>query len=244
LPPDGLSIRPVAHKAKGRGEVFIMAYTVRILDTAEVTHNVRRLTVEKPEGYVFTPGQATDVAVDRDGWREEQRPFSFTSLNAWPQLEFTIKIYPDHHGVTEQIGTLRAGEHLIIDEPWGAIQYKGKGSFIAGGAGVTPFIAIIRDLRERGELAGNALFFSNKEERDIILRDEFIAAEGLRCIFTVTDEPGSPLALGMIDKPFLEKHIDDFGQYFYVCGPPPMVEDVTKHLQGLGAAADTVVIEE
>jgi len=221
-----------------------MTHTVRILSVSDVTHNVRRLRVEKPEGYEFVPGQATEVAIDDDQWRDEKRPFTFTSLNQWPELEFTIKIYPDHGGVTEQIGRLQAGDRLVIDEPWGAIEYRGKGCFIAGGAGVTPFIAIIRDLKERGELAGNMLIFSNLTERDIILRSEFEEADGLECLFIVTDEPASPLASGMIDKAFLQNHIGDFDQEFYVCGPPKMVEEISRHLEELGAEPDAITFEE
>ncbi len=38
--------------------------SVKILDIADVTHNVRRYTLERPEGYAFKPGQATEVSLD------------------------------------------------------------------------------------------------------------------------------------------------------------------------------------
>jgi ferredoxin-NADP reductase len=221
-----------------------MTHTVKILDIAEVTHDVRRLTVEKPEGYSFTPGQATDVSVDQDGWREAQRPFTFTSLISDPTLEFVVKIYDDHDGVTDKIGNLKKGDALLIEEPWGAIEYKGPGCFIAGGAGLTPFIAIIRDLKGKGALAGNTLLFTNKTERDIILRDELEGAPGLQTVFTVTEEDGSPLARGHIDADFLKAHVDDLGQHFYVCGPDKLVKDVTEALESLGAESDSFVVEE
>lgn len=221
-----------------------MSHSVKVLGISDATHDVRRITVEKPEGYGFEPGQATDVAIDKERWRNEQRPFTFTSLNSWPELELTIKVYPDHDGVTEQIGMLREGDRLLIDDPWGAIKYEGRGCFIAGGAGVTPFIAIIRDLQSKGALRGNSLLFSNKTERDIILRPEFEAADGLDCVFTVTDQPGSELAHGKIDKAFLERHVSDFDQRFYVCGPPGMVEDISACLKDLGANPDSVVFED
>ncbi|WPZ35921.1 FAD-binding oxidoreductase [Thalassobaculum sp. OXR-137] len=221
-----------------------MAHSVAVLNTENVTHNVVRLTVEKPDGYDYTPGQATDVALDRDGWRDEQRPFTFTSLTDADHLEFTIKVYPDHDGVTEQIGKLQKGDRLLIDEPWGAIQYKGPGAFIAGGAGVTPFIAILRDLERKGELEGQRLIFSNSTERDIILRGEFEGMKGLECLFTVTDQNDSPLARGMIDQDFLKAHLNDFGQEFYVCGPPKMIDSVTDDLKALGADPDSVTLEE
>lgn len=221
-----------------------MPHAVRILGVSDVTHNVRRFRIEKPEGYKYQPGQATDVAIDRDGWREEQRPFTFTSLSNAKDLEFTVKIYPDHDGVTEQMNELKEGDRLLIEDPWGAIEYKGDGYFIAGGAGVTPFLAIIRELEAKGDLDGNTLIFSNKAEQDIICRSEFEDASGLSCVFTVTDQPASPLARGMIDRSFLEAHVDDFSKEFYVCGPPEMVEDVEAILKKLGVDANKISFEE
>ena len=221
-----------------------MPHTVQILKVEPVTHDVRRFTLHKPDGYRFEPGQATLVSVDRPEWEKKKRPFTFTSLNEWPDLELTTKIYPDHHGVTEQLGGLEAGDSLLIEDPWGTIQYKGPGTFIAGGAGVTPFIAILRQLAKEGRLAGNTLLFSNKTARDIILRDEFEAMAGLRCVFTVTGEPDPTLENRLIDRAFLQDHVADFDQHFYVCGPKQMVADLKGHLQALGAKADAVVFEQ
>ena len=67
-------------------------HIVRILNVELITHNVRRFTVGKPEGYSFTSGQATEVSVNSPEWKDEKRPFTFTCLNTDPYLEFTIKI--------------------------------------------------------------------------------------------------------------------------------------------------------
>jgi ferredoxin-NADP reductase len=82
-----------------------MPHNVEILKVEPVTHNVRRFTVRKPQDYRFEPGQATLVSIDRPDWQKKKRPFTFTSLNDWPDLEFTTKIYPDHHGVTKIQGS-------------------------------------------------------------------------------------------------------------------------------------------
>jgi ferredoxin-NADP reductase len=50
----------------------------------------------------------------------------------------------------------------------GAIEYKGEGVFIAGGAGVTPFIAILRQLQAENKTTTN--YFTNKTANDIILK--------------------------------------------------------------------------
>jgi len=39
-------------------------HIVKILKTEQVTHDVRRFQVEKPAGYKFIPGQATEVSVN------------------------------------------------------------------------------------------------------------------------------------------------------------------------------------
>jgi len=222
-----------------------MSHTVTITDIKKITHDVNQYSFEKPEGYEFEPGQATEVAIDKDGWRDEKRPFTFTSLNEDPQLQFTIKIYPEHDGVTEQIGKLEEGDAFIIDDSWGTIQYKGPGVFLAGGAGVTPFIAIFRDLYKRNEINGNRLIFSNKTEKDIILEDEFREILGDNFLNTLTDvEDSDEYLTEFIDKGFIEEHIDDFGQNFYVCGPPKFVTDISSYLQEMGADTEGIVFEE
>src|SRR5690606_17958233 len=107
-----------------------MHHRVTIASITPVTHNVNRYRFEKPEGYVFSPGQATDVSIDKDGWRDKKNPFTFTGLVDDEELEFTIKSYTDHDGVTNQLLSLKPGDALLIREPWGTIQYKGPGTFI------------------------------------------------------------------------------------------------------------------
>jgi len=140
-------------------------YIVKILSIDQVTHDVKRFRIEKPEGYSFIPGQATEVSVNTPDLKNEKRPFTFTCLNSESYLEFTIKIYPSHDGITNELGKLNHGAELIIRDVWGAISYKGKGVFIAGGAGITPFISIFRDLRTKNEIPGNILLRKQDKSR-------------------------------------------------------------------------------
>jgi ferredoxin-NADP reductase len=224
-----------------------MSHSVTILDIADVTHNVRRYTLERPDGYVFEPGQATEVSLDEDGWRDKKHPFTFTGLGGDQNLEFTIKSYfnTGGDGVTERLHGYRPGQRLILRDVWGTITYKGPGAFIAGGAGVTPFIAILRDLHHRRKLDGHTLIASNRTEADIILRGEFEAMRGLDTIWTVTDDPDAEgVEHARIDENFLKHHIGDISQNFYLCGPDPMVKDLRAALGGLGAKAEALTWEK
>lgn len=223
-----------------------MSYKVEIFDIERVTHDVLAYKFEKPKGYSFTPGQATEVAIDKEAWRDKKRPFTFANLRDDDHLEFVIKSYPDHNGVTEQIAQLENGDRFIIDDPWGTIQYKGPGVFLAGGAGVTPFIAIFRDLHEDGRIGSNKLIFSNKTDDDIILEDEFSQILGDRFINVITNEPTDDHIYldGFIEKEFLVDQIDDFDQPFYVCGPPKFNDAMISYLKELDADPDALVFEE
>lgn len=219
-------------------------HIVKILAAEFVTHNVRRFTLEKPAGYQFEPGQATELSINKPEWKNERRPFTFTSLNEWPHLEFTIKIYSDRKGVTNELGQLQPGDEIILHDVWGTIQYKGPGTFIAGGAGVTPFIAILRQLHKTGKLESNQLIFSNRTEKDIILKDEFTAMLGNRFINTLTQEKTTQYDNHKIDAAYLQEIIKDFNQYFYICGPDAMVDELETTILKLGAPKEKVVREQ
>jgi len=208
-----------------------------------VTHDVIRFSVEKPSGYQFIPGQATELSVNQPGWEEEKRPFTFTSLNAWPNLEFTIKIYRDHQGVTHKLSTLLPGDGLLLREVWGAIQYRGEGVFIAGGAGVTPFIAIFRQLREEGKIGNNQLLFANKTSRDIILKEEFSRMLGDQFVNILSDTSEPGFDQGQMDSAWIRSKVPNLKRKFYICGPDPMVKAIKKALRHLGVAGEAVTVE-
>jgi ferredoxin-NADP reductase len=221
-----------------------MEKIVKILSILDVTHDVRSYRIEKPDDYKFEPGQATEVSINKDKWKDERRPFTFTSLNEWPFLEFTIKSYHDHEGVTNELSKLKVGDELILRDVWGAISYKGQGYFIAGGAGITPFIAILRQLHKEGNIKDNQLYFSNKTSRDIIHKEEFDTILGPNAHYIVTREDDPAYAKGPINKEFLLREIKDFSKPFYICGHDQMVSDINQVLTGLGANPETIVFEK
>jgi ferredoxin-NADP reductase len=219
-----------------------MDYTVRIKEIKPVTHDVSYFRVSKPAGYQYIPGQATDLSISKPDWKDEKRPFTFTSLNESPYLEFTIKRYADHHGVTDQLHQLSVGQELIISDPWGAINYQGPGYFIAGGAGITPFMAILRQLHQSGDLDDNKLFFSNKTSKDIIYQEELSNMLSDRVSFVLTRE-----GVGRskrIDDEFLKEEGVDFSRHFYVCGPDNMILDINALLESKGVRPELLVFEK
>lgn len=225
-------------------DIWMEEHLIKILKTEWITHNVKRFQTSRPESYPIKPGQTTDIVINLPEWEKERKPFTFTGLNSWDFLEFTIKIYPDHHGVTNQLGKLKIGDELFIHDAFGAIEYKGEGTFIAGGAGVTPFIAIFRQLQKDGKLGNNQLIFSNKTSKDIILKDEFEKMLGNNFINTLTDEKTAQYDNTKINKFYLKGKIKDLSKYFYVCGPLPMIDAIFGDLEKLGVDKNKIVIDQ
>lgn len=217
---------------------------VKIVKASYINHDVKCFVTEKPPEYDFIPGQATDVSINLPGWEDKLRPFTFTNLREQNYLEFMIKIYKDHEGVTNKLGSINTGAELILHDVFGAIQYKGKGTFIAGGAGITPFISIFRDLYKKQQIHGNKLIFSNKTAEDLIMPEELQKMLKKDFLNVFTRENVIGFQERRIDRNFLIDTIADFSQNFYVCGPSEFVKNITSHLLDLGATADTLVFEK
>lgn len=221
-----------------------MSHILTLLDAVELTPDTRHYLFTKPEGYAFDPGQATELALEKDGWRDEKRPFTFTSDPAADILGFTIKSYPDHDGVTEQLWHLTPGAQVSIGDAWGAIEDKGPGVFIAGGAGITPFLGILKARARSGSLDGSTLIYANSTPRDIILRPFWESAKGLTPVFVVETGAEDSHREGRIDEALLTDMIVDWDQRFYLCGPPPFEEAVMEILNRRGVPDDRIVREE
>src|SRR5512138_1168187 len=111
---------------------------LRITSIRHITHDVLQIITAKPDGIEFNPGQAADISINQEGWRDEIRPFTFTCLPRDHFLQFTIKTFPERKSVTNRLLSLKANDELILHGVFGEISYKGEGYFIAGGAGITP----------------------------------------------------------------------------------------------------------
>lgn len=220
-----------------------MAQKVKIKSIEHLTHDVLKIVAEKPNSLLFQPGQAVDVSINKPGWEQELRPFTFTSLPNEDLIEFNIKTYPAHHGVTNELLSLAAGDELIIGDVFGDIHYKGEGIFIAGGAGITPFIAILKNLEKSNAIGNNKLIFANKTKADIILEEKFRKLLGHNFINVLSDEQLQGYEHGFISAELIKKHHNNQGGYFYLCGPEPMMNAVEKHLESLGVSKDLIVRE-
>ena len=220
-----------------------MSYMLTLQDITPVTHDTYKLTFNRPEGFDFSAGQATELAIQKDGLRDESRPFTMTSRPNDPHLEFVIKSYPDHGGVTKEIPNLSVTDQVEASEPFGAITDHGAGVFIAGGAGITPFISVLRKQQQEGTETAK-LIFANKTPDDIILQEMWQSMPNVDPTFVVSDGDTPDTREGKVDKAMLKDLVQDKQQPFYICGPGGMVDDVRSALVDLGVEKDRIITED
>jgi ferredoxin-NADP reductase len=228
---NGLHVQNVRQETK-------MNYKVKILKREQLNHNMVRYELEKPANYSFNPGQAIELTLTEPE-AKGPAPFTFTSLTTSPNLELMIKTYPEHNGITQALSKKKVGDTVIIGDPWDSFINKGPGVFIAGGAGITPFVAILRDLKQKGTIDNSFLFFFNKTQDDLFLSKELNTLLGDRFISIITRNDNKPRD-NRLDGVVFRKHVRTSQQPFYVCGPPGFMENIQRALTELGAKEELV----
>lgn len=218
-------------------------HIVKILNTSFITHNVKSFIVERPADYHFIPGQATDVAINSPLLHNELRPFTIVSGVEDDFLEFIIKIYKGHDGITEKMLDTKPGDEWIVHEVFGTLPFKGPGIFLAGGTGITPFLAVFRELQKLNRLQGNSLLLANKSKDDIICEHELATMLGNKFINVLESDAETNGGEKYIGISQIQALINAKTEFFYVCGPDPFMTHCNKLLQQLSIPSDKIVIE-
>ncbi len=220
-----------------------MTYSVKITSLEKLTHDVVRVRFERPEGYQFIAGQAADISFNQPGWDDKLSCFTFTSLPEENYLEFTVKTYPARERVTNKLLSAKVGDELLLKDPFGDIRNQGAGIFIAGGAGITPFIVILKELARDGKIGQSKLIFANKTKEDIIDRAFFENLLGKNFINVLSDEEVEGFEKGFVTIELIKKYADVSSDKFYLCGPPPMMSALEKHFNTLGIKEENIIKE-
>lgn len=219
-----------------------MSYEVKLLKKEKLTHDVYGLTLERPTGYAFRPGQYAEFTMQRTGSPPETARTSFTGLNSDPLLHVALKHSLDKEPINVQVKWLEEGDAVWISGPKDEVGYRGPGVFIAGGTGITPFMSIFRQLDKEGRLEGNMLLYANKRGQDICFEGELHRMFGTNLVSILAMEDRPRNVAGQIDPGFIQRYVTNLEQPFYVCGPGPFVSMVADALAEVGVAKDRVAL--
>lgn len=204
------------------------------------------------DGIRFQPGQFAWLTLDVSPFAIREHPFSFSSSAHEPERPaFTIKKLGDFTG---KIPEVKPGTRAYIDGPYGAFTPDKTRSdgfvLVAGGIGITPMMSILRTLAHRRDRRPLVLLHAADEWEVLTFREEIQALRerlDLTVAYAVEDLPeGAPGKRGRIDRELLEEHIpvaQRASRFYFICGPPPMMESVAKDLVDLGVPHANVLFE-
>jgi propane monooxygenase reductase subunit len=239
-----------------RSGVPIVEATAQVEAVEELTHDIRRLVlrVNQPEDLVYHPGQYMDIRIP--GTEDEHRSFSMANLPAdGDRLEFMIKIYEGGHfsGLLANGNGLSVGDELHCTGPYGVFTLRSSSPrplvFIAGGAGMAPILALLRQLADEGSQRPARFYYGARTETDLFALEEIerlkSALPQLEFVPALSEADGpwdgeQGLITDVVDRrePDLE-NVDA-----YLCGPPPMVEAAIATLERRGCAESRIYFDK
>lgn len=241
-PPRYQKNDPATGKIRWQGKL-------KLAEVEFVTHNVKTFRFKPPQGgsipFDYLPGQFLTLHIATQGVAMK-RSYTIASTPTWrDRIEITVK--RESHGVVSRWlhDELKVDDEVEIEAPNGTFIFTGAEAesvvLVGAGVGITPMMSVVRYLRDTGWPGQVYLVVGFRSPRDFIFREELEALQNryrnLSVTATVTN-PGSDLwtgKIGRIGQVLLSECVPDIaGRRAHVCGPPAMMEEVKRHLLGLG----------
>jgi len=188
----------------------------------------------------YQPGQFMHVRLMREGKLFPSHPFTISSSPTWEELAITPKELGDF---TQTLDRTKPGDQALIDAPYGIFSFlnypKDDLVFIAGGIGITPFMSMLRYMKDKKIEKNVILFWANKSEQELLFTGELKTMEkelkSLNLVFVMSRQEDWPGEKGRVDGKLIQKYVSDLTvPDYYVCGPPAMSKAVIAELQTLG----------
>jgi ring-1,2-phenylacetyl-CoA epoxidase subunit PaaE len=209
--------------------------------------------------YRYHPGQYLTLRATIDG-EDIRRAYSICTAPGDHDLRVCIKHVPGGTFSTWAQANLRVGNTIDVMTPDGRFALPPAHGHprtivaFAAGSGITPVMAIMRDVLANEPDSRVCLFYGNRSGADIIFRD---AIEDLKdrnltrlSVFHVLSREQQDIAAlnGHLDGEkarLLLRHVVPAAtaDHVLVCGPQPMIEDLASALPEVGLTPDQIHIE-
>jgi methane monooxygenase component C len=203
-------------------------------------------------GVSFAPGQYFDMQIPGT---EHWRSFSPASVpNADGTLEFLIRILPDGKFSNYLRDEAQPGQIIHVRGPSGSFCIRENGLqpryFVAGGTGLAPVVAMVRQMFDRGDPQETRLYFGVNKEEEIFFVDELLSLADQMpnlsvqlCVMQAGAgwqwQHGTPVQA-------LRRDLEQRGAEpdLYLCGPPGMIDATYKTCVELGIPRTKICTEK
>src|SRR5260221_9482353 len=207
-----------------------------------------------PLPFTHVAGQYLNLALTIGGQRVNRSYTIASSPTRNAYCEISVKCAPTGYGSRHLHETWREGQHVKVSAPAGRFVFAGHEAervvLIAGGIGITPLMAVVRSLTDRGWRGEIYLLFSVRQVRDIVFREELAYLETrfanlhIRVFIDQDPETAWDGPRGRITGEALAAFVPGLTRGpVMLCGPPPMMTGMRAILVGMGVP-DAEVLQE
>lgn len=227
-----------------------------LAETIDETPRTRTLLFDVPGWPGHRPGQHVDVRLTAEDGYQAQRSYSIASAPEAPRLALTVERLEEGEVSPYLTEDLRPGDPIELRGPIGGYftwteADGGPLILVAGGSGVAPLMAMLRQRAAVGSHVPATLLYSSRSWDEIIFREELARLAGadpaLRVVHTLTraQPAGWTGYRRRIDAAMLDAVIGPPppGAIAFVCGPTALVERAATDLVALGYPPDRVRTE-
>jgi ferredoxin-NADP reductase len=219
----------------------VQDFETRVVAVIQRTLDIKSFRFAIPGEIAFQPGQYLVLTIKING-ADAVKPFSLSnSPTEGGYVEFTKRITGSEF--SRALDKLQVRDWARIQMPYGFFTFAGEHEKIAiliGGIGITAARSICKyacDVRLPTDIV---LIYANRSEKNIAFHDDLIGMAAmnpkLRVVYTL-DAPLDKAAwrgrTGFIDGALVREELPDFAErFFYLCGPPGMVDALREMLAG------------
>jgi ferredoxin-NADP reductase len=207
----------------------------RVFAVRSETSVARTIVLDVPGWPGHEAGQHVDVKLTAPDGYSAQRSYSIAAPPDGERIELTVQRVVDGEVSPYLVDELLPTDELEVRGPiggwftWHAAETVPV-ALVAGGSGIVPLMAMIRQRAHVGSTAPFTLVYSVRGAADVYYRAELAASDvPVRLLYTRTDTPTRPAGrVTAADLP------DATGARVYVCGPTGFVEAVSDLLLARG----------
>lgn len=222
-----------------------------VLEQVTPHGDVTELTIAAQQPFPASPGQFVFLQITQSaaGLPDEAHPFSISAVLDERTVRISAKALGDF---TRQLPQLQVGDRVQLWGPYGRFGARrdlvqGPLLWVAGGIGVTPFLSLLRQEKERPAALRSpiTLVWSVRTRREAIYLAEIEQAVAemphVQFHLHATDEAGYLTATRLAE---LHEPSRLAGSTVFLCGPPAMMRSIGAQCRTLGLPRGGLVTEE
>jgi ferredoxin-NADP reductase len=237
-------------------------FPAQLMGIRSETWTARTLTFEVPGWPGHLAGQHIDVRLTAEDGYSAQRAYSISAPTYDEQVSITIQEVADGEVSQYLVESMELGDELELRGPIGGwfvwspspdAPVEQPVLLVAGGSGVVPLMAMVRERARTGSAAPFRLVYSARDPESVLYAAELAERAGkdgliVDLVYTRTAPEGATRPAGRITDADLATPTDanwpaQPPPRAYVCGPTPFVENAIGRLLTLGYSNRTIRAE-